>query len=218
MTVSPRHDTRFATVALVASAAGVLSITFGRRRDNTAAAVAPVKQKEVPVYREWIGTLDGLVNENIEAQVTGYLMQQAYTEGTFVEQGQLAFQIEPRLFPAGVDQTRGRVVQTEGQLGQSCPQLAQAEAQVAAAETNRHRVQLNVDRYTPLVQAQAIPQQDFDDAGQNHTAAKAHMQAARPQVETARAKITAATAVETANAALETAQIDVGLQKVQEPS
>jgi multidrug resistance efflux pump len=90
---------------------------------------------------------------------------------------------------------------------------------VPASEANQHRVQLDVDRYTPLVQAQAITQQDFDDAGQNNMAAKAQLQAARPQVETARAQITAATAAgETPKAALKTAQIDIGLQKVQEPS
>ena len=179
MPVSSPHHTRFATVALLASATGVLIATFGCAHGNSASAspspleveVAPVQQKDVPIYREWIGTLDGLVNADIKAQVTGYLTQQAYTEGSFVKQGQLLFQIDPRPFQAVVDQARGQVAQTQGQLEQSRAQLAQAEAQVAVAEANQHRVQLDVDRYTPLVQAQAISQQDFDDANQNNMSA-----------------------------------------------
>ena len=226
MPVSLRHDTRFATVALLASAAGVLIVTIGCTRGNSASAPPPllevetatVQQKDVPVYREWIGTLDGLVNADIKAQVTGYLVQQAYTEGSFVKQGQLLFQIDPRPFQAAVDQARGLVAQTEGQLEQSRAQLAQAEAQVAVAVANQHRVQLDVDRYSPLIQAQAITQQDFDDANQNNIAAKAQVQAARAQVETARAQITAATAaVATSKAALETAQINLGFTHITSP-
>jgi membrane fusion protein (multidrug efflux system) len=204
----------------------VLIVTFGCTRGNSASApppllaveVAPVQQKDVPVYREWIGTLDGLVNADIKAQVSGYLIQQAYTEGSFVKQGQLLFQIDPRPFQAAVDQARGQVAQTQGELAQSRAQLVQAEAQVAVAEANQHRVQLDVDRYTPLIQAQAITQQDFDDANQNNMAAKAQLQAARAQVETARAQIIAATAaVETAKAALETAQINLGFTHITSP-
>jgi ribulose-5-phosphate 4-epimerase/fuculose-1-phosphate aldolase len=50
----------------------------------------------VPTYREWIGTLDGMVNAAIKAQVNGYLLSQNYTEGSLVKQGQLLFQIDPR--------------------------------------------------------------------------------------------------------------------------
>ena len=165
MPVSPRHDTRFVTAALLASAAGVLIVTAGCTRGNSAAAppaplevqVAPVQQKDVPVYREWIGTLDGLVNADIKAQVAGCLVQQAYTEGSFVKQGQLLFQIDPRPFKAVVDQARGQVAQTQGQLEQARAQFSQAEAQVAVAEANQHRVQLDVDRYAPLCDAGRKP-------------------------------------------------------------
>src|SRR3954463_1151882 len=94
--------------------------------------VADIVQKDVPLYREWIGTLDGSVNADIKAQVSGYLVQQAYTEGTFVKSGQLLFQIDPRPFQAELDQTQGRLAQAEGQLEQSRAQLAQAEAGVGS--------------------------------------------------------------------------------------
>src|SRR5206468_1928423 len=47
--------------------------------------VARVEQRDVPIYRQWIGTLDGMVNAAIKAQVTGYLLTQNHTEGSFVK-------------------------------------------------------------------------------------------------------------------------------------
>lgn len=180
--------------------------------------VAAVQQKDVPLYREWIGSLDGLVNAEIKAQVSGYLIKQEYAEGSFVRQGQLLFQIDPRPFQAELDQAEGRLAQSQGQLEQARASLAQAEAQVAVAEANQHRVQLDVDRYTPLAQQHAITQQDLDNATQNNMAAKAQLQAARAQVDTDKAQITAATAaVQSANAAVETARINLGFTRLTAP-
>jgi multidrug efflux pump subunit AcrA (membrane-fusion protein) len=108
--------------------------------------VAGVQQKDVPLYREWIGTVDGLVNAEIKAQVSGYLVKQEYIEGSFVREGQLLFQIDPRPFQADLDQAEGRLAQSQGQLAQARAQLAQAEAEVAVAQANQQRVQLDVDR------------------------------------------------------------------------
>src|SRR5262249_49033511 len=138
--------------------------------------VLEVQQRDVPIYNEWIGTLDGLVNADIKAEVSGYLTEQAYTEGTFVSKGQLLFQIDPRPFQAAVDLTQGQVAQAQSQLEQARAQLGQAEAQVAVAEANQGRTQLDVDRYTPLARQQAITQQDLDNATQNNLAAKAQLQ------------------------------------------
>ena len=53
--------------------------------------VAPVEQKDIPVYREWIGTLSGQVNADIKAQVTGYLLTRNYKEGSYVTKGRTSF-------------------------------------------------------------------------------------------------------------------------------
>ena len=172
--------------ALLFLAASLLVTATGcSNKTNAAAAPAPpdveiaeVQQKDVPIYGEWIGTLDGLVNADIKAQVSGYLLEQAYKEGTFVKKGQLLFQIDPRPFQAIVDQTEAQLAQAQGQLEQARAQLPQAEAQVAVAEANQRRTQLDVDRYTPLAQQQAITQQDLDNATQNNLAAKAQVQSA----------------------------------------
>jgi len=78
--------------------------------------VAPVEQKDVPIYSEWIGTTDGMVNADIKAQVTGYLLKQDYKEGSFVKKGQLLFEIDPRPFQAALDQANGQVAQCQGLL------------------------------------------------------------------------------------------------------
>jgi len=211
---------------LFLSIAAMLSVSTACERSKAAAAaprplevlVAEVQQKDVPLYREWIGTVDGFVNAEIKAQVSGYLVKQEYTEGSFVHQGQLLFQIDPRPFQADLDQAQGRLAQAQGQLEQARAQLSQAEAEVSVAEANQHRVQLDVDRYTPLLQQHAITQQDLDNATQNNMAAKAQLQAAHAQVETDRAQIIAATAaVESAKATVDTARINLGFTRLTAP-
>ena len=80
--------------------------------------VAPVEEKDIPIYGEWIGTLSGQVNADIKAQVTGYLLTQSYKEGSYVRKGQLLFEIDPRPFQAVLDQAKGQLAQAEAQLGQ----------------------------------------------------------------------------------------------------
>ena len=204
-------------MALIATACGH-SIQVAAASKPLEVLVAKVEQKDVPIYREWIGTVDGFVNAEIKAQVSGYLIKQAYTEGSFVRQGQLLFQIDPRPFQADLDQAEGRLAQAQGQLAQARAQLAQAEAEVSVADANQHRVQLDVDRYTPLVREHAITQQDLDNSTQNNMAAKAQMQAANAQVETDKAQITATTAaVQAATAAVETARINLGFTRITAP-
>src|SRR5216683_1770599 len=99
--------------------------------------VAAVQQKDIPVYREWIGTLDGMGNAAIRAQVTGYLLSQNYSEGSFVRKGQLLFEIDPRPFQAAVDRAKGQLQQARGQLALAKAQLTQAQAQLAQSAANQ---------------------------------------------------------------------------------
>src|SRR5277367_5554235 len=81
--------------------------------------VAAVTQADVPIYHEWIGTLDGLVNATIRAQVTGYLLTQDYREGEAIKKGDLLFQIDPRPFQATLDQANGLLAQAEARFGKT---------------------------------------------------------------------------------------------------
>jgi membrane fusion protein (multidrug efflux system) len=180
--------------------------------------VVPVEQRDIPVYREWIGTLDGMVNAAIRAQVTGYLRSQNYSEGSFIRKGQLLFEIDPRPFQAAVDQAQGQLAQAYGQLAQAKAQLLQAQAQLVTAKANQGRTQLDEDRYVPLAKQKAVTQQDLDNATQNNLASKAQVEAAKAQVETSRAQIQATNAaVQAAKAALETVQVNLGFTRLIAP-
>ena len=68
--------------------------------------VVSVQQKDVPIYTEWITTLDGYVNAQIQPRVSGYLLKQNYTEGTVVRKGDVLFEIDARPFEAALQQPR----------------------------------------------------------------------------------------------------------------
>src|SRR5690349_4955737 len=140
--------------------------------------VVPVEQKDVPIWKDWIGTLDGLVNAQIKPQVTGYLVRQTYKDGAFVKKDQLLFEIDPRTFQAALDQAKG--------------QLANAEGQLAQYKANQIKAQNDVNRYTPLAKEEAIAQQDLDTAIQTNEAAKAQVEAAKAQIEAAKAALASA--------------------------
>src|SRR6201996_403432 len=115
--------------------------------------VATVQQKDIPVYREWIGTLDGMVNAAIRAQVTGYLLTQDYSEGSFVKKGQLLFQIDPRPLQAAADQARGQLAQANGQLAQAQAQFQKSEAQVKLATSQVEAAKAQIQAASAAVEA-----------------------------------------------------------------
>jgi RND family efflux transporter MFP subunit len=166
--------------------------------------VAPVEQRDVPVYGEWVGTLAGQVNADVKAQVTGYLLRREYKEGSYVRKGQLLFEIDSRPFQAALDQAKGQSAQAQAQL-------VQDEAQLATAEANQHKSQLDVEKYEPLAKADAVSRQDFDDANQTNLANKAQVQAAAAAIAAAKAQIQAS------QAAVETASINLGFTRIVSP-
>jgi len=170
----------------------------------TIVKVAQVEQQDVPVYGQWIGTLAGQVNADVKAQVTGYLLSRNYKEGSYVRKGQLLFEIDPRPFKAALDQAKG-------QLAQAQAQQVQDEAKLATAQANQLKSQLDVEKYSPLAKAEAVSQQDLDDAIQTNLANKAEVQAARAAIGAAKAQIQAG------QAAVETAAINLGFTRVISP-
>lgn len=126
--------------------------------------VATVIQRDTPIYSEWVATLDGFVNAEIQPRVSGYIIKQNYTEGAVVRQGDVLFEIDPRPFVAALNQAKA--------------QLAQAEAQLGKAS-------LDVERDTPLAQARAIAQSQLDTEIQAKLGAQALVLAAKASVEQA---------------------------------
>lgn len=216
------------SLALIAVAAVAVVLSLARSSKPAQAAppalevgVVQVEQKNVPIYSEWIGTTEGMVNAELKAQVTGYLLRQDYKEGSFVKKGQLLFEIDPRPFQAALDQANGQVAQYQGQLEQASSQITQAEAQLAQtnsqllqaqarleqARANQVKTELDVKKYQPLAEQKAVTQQDLDNALQANTAAKAQVDAEKAGVEAARAQMAHASAeIKTAHAGVATAK------------
>ncbi len=153
---------------MILAALAALSTACGKKEPPKMPApvveVAPVVQKDVPIYGEWIGTLDGFINAEIRPQVEGYLLRMVYKEGSLVRKGDLLFEIDPRQFQAAYDQAKGN--------------LARYEAQLANAKTT-------VARYRPLAAEKAISQQELDDAETRERTAQANVEATKAALETA---------------------------------
>lgn len=140
--------------------------------------VVQVEQRDVPIVKEWVATLNGSVNAQIRAQVSGYLMRQNYSNGAYVRKGAPLFQIDPRTFQAALDQAKASLEQAKGNLQQ--------------AEAKLGKTQLDVARYTPLARQSAISQQELDDAVQANIGAKAEVEAAKAAIEAGKAAVDAA--------------------------
>jgi RND family efflux transporter MFP subunit len=126
--------------------------------------VTEVIQQDVTLSEEWIGTLDGMVNATINAQVTGYLIKQNYKEGDLVKKDQLLYEIDPRTFQAALAQAKANLAQ-----------------QQAVLKTN----QLALNRINRLLPEKAVSVLDRDNAVGAVATANAQVLAAQAAVDTA---------------------------------
>ena len=126
--------------------------------------VTEVTQKEVPVIRQWVGTLNGSENADVRARVTGYLEKRSYQEGGFVKKGDLLFEIDSRPFVAALDQAQG--------------QLQQAQATMIGSE-------LDAKRAKELYQNKVISDQEYTNKTQDYQTKAAAVTAAQAGVEQA---------------------------------
>lgn len=127
--------------------------------------VAPVIQKDVPIYHEWVGTTTGNTDAEIRPKVEGYLLARLYSEGSFVQKGQAMYQLDKRQAQAAVEQATGN-------LGRARAALAQA--------------QIDVRRYTPLVAQKAVSQAELDKAQSSERAATAAVDADQAVLDNAK--------------------------------
>jgi RND family efflux transporter MFP subunit len=160
------------TLCILGLAGSALLSSVGCANKNVSAAPAPppkvqvadVLQRDVPIYHEYLATMDGFVNAQIQPQVSGYLIRQNYVEGAVVSKNQILFKIDPRPFQAIVDQARAQLAQAQAQLG---------------------KTELDVQRDTPLAKERAIAQSQLDNDIQANLAAKATVQADKAALEQA---------------------------------
>jgi RND family efflux transporter MFP subunit len=126
--------------------------------------VTTVTPRDVPRILERVATLDGFINANINAQVTGYLISRDYKEGNVVKTGDLLFRIDPRRFDAA---------------------LAQAKADLARAQATQAKADADEKRAIDLFNNKVTSPQERDTALQAAAAARADTQADEAAVEQA---------------------------------
>ena len=155
----------FLALAAITLLCGCASKTEAAPPPPPEVQVVNIQQKDVPVYGEWVGILDGYVNADIHPQVSGYLIKQNYREGSLVHKGDVLFEIDRRPFEAALQQAQGQQAQAEAQLG---------------------KAKLDVQRDTPLAKQSAIPQAQLDNDIQANAAATRGCEANKAQVAQAR--------------------------------
>jgi membrane fusion protein (multidrug efflux system) len=170
MTSSPRPGRVLASFFCVATLLSAGMLTAGCKKpaqpamQPPAVSVVTVTEKDVPITSDWVATLDGFTNAQIQPQVTGYLIKQNYREGSYVRKGEVLFEIDPRPFQAILDQAKGQVAQADAQLGLAV---------------------INYNRDAPVVKLHAIAQSQLDNDAQTKLSAEAALQSAKATVEQA---------------------------------
>ena len=151
--------------------------------------VVTVLQKDVPVYQEWVGTMAGNIDAEIRPKVEGFLLDKLYSEGSFVNKGQPMFHLDQRQSQAAVEEAKG--------------QLERANAALAQAE-------IDVKRYTPLVQQKAVSQAELDKATSMQRAATAQVSAAQAVLDNATLNLSWATVVSPISGIAGIAKVGIG--------
>src|ERR1700747_2850644 len=148
----------------------VIAITSCQKPASTVSAGPPevlvteVIQKEVPMIRQWVGTLNGSENGAVRARTTGYLQKRTYQEGAYVKTGDLLFEIDPRPFVATLDQAKG--------------QLQEAQATLLGVE-------LDAKRAKELFEGKVISDQEYTNKTQAYQTKLAAVAAAQAAVDNA---------------------------------
>lgn len=118
--------------------------------------VVVVEQKDVPVYRQFVGQVYGYSDIPIRARVSGFLDGIHFNEGSNVKKGQLLYSIDPEPFEAKV---------------------AASESQLAEAKTGLAKAKSDLDRIEPLAKINAVSKSDLDAAKAEYDASSAYVNA-----------------------------------------
>jgi RND family efflux transporter MFP subunit len=151
--------------------------------------VTEVVQKEVPMIRQWVGTLNGSENADVRARTTGYLQKRAYQEGAYVREGDLLFEIDPRPFVAALDQAKG--------------QLQEAQATLLGVE-------LQAKRAKELFEGKVISEEEYTNQTQAYQTKLATVTAAQAAVEAAQLNLDYTRVVSPLNGIAGEAQAQIG--------
>ncbi len=206
---------RLAVTLLALSALAAVGCEYfgkGKGKDAPPAPAPPLVQavevspRAVRIYSEWVGQTYSQDTVEVRARVTGYVQERRFRAGDIVKQGDILYRLDDRPYRAQVVSARGDLGQRQAdlQFAKDQVQVYQAQAELEQARADMLRQQLNVNRFEPLVAADAAPQQSLDDARQFLAAAQANVEARRVNLQ--QTKISTKTQIEARQGAVEAAK------------
>ncbi len=162
----PRASHRY---VLVVSLLLIFSLPGCTKEEPPAAPPLPAKttevvQRDVPIYKEWVGQTIGALDIELRARVAGWLQGIHFTEGSEVKKGTLLYTID------------------QSELKQA---VAEAKGRLAQARTFMIRARSDVNRYRPLAQAGAVSKRDLEAAEAEYGARKGEVDAAQASLNVA---------------------------------
>jgi len=142
----------------------------------------------VPIFSEYPAQTYARNTVDVRARVDGYIEKWLFRPGQEVQAGETLYVLDKRPYEAALDQAKGNLAQSEADLDYAQKQVAlqQAQANLAVTQANRVKAQQDVDRLTPLVQADAASKQELDAAVAALGAGEANVNANQANVDQAR--------------------------------
>lgn len=136
--------------------------------------VVTVSSRAYTATRALPGRIEPVRSAEVRARVAGIVMKRSFEEGADVQAGDVLFEIDPRPLRA---------------------ELSRAEGALARAQASVDDTQAVFKRYEPLVEIEAVSQQDFEAAKAAYQSATAERRSAQAEVEAARLNLGYSTVV-----------------------
>ncbi|MFI5188598.1 MAG: efflux RND transporter periplasmic adaptor subunit [Chitinophagales bacterium] len=127
----------------------------------TAVSAITVKKEKTSYYDEYPGTVIALNQDDLRAQITGYITGIFFKDGQHVQKGQKLYDIDRQQYQANLDQ---------------------ANANLNVSKANLSKAQQDADRYADLLKQDAIAKQVYDHAMSDLESAKMQVEAAKSNV------------------------------------
>ncbi len=186
--------------------------------------VTRVEEKQVSLFSEYTARTEARLTVDVKSQVQGSLLDFSFQEGTFVNRGQVLFQVDPSTYEAQLSSALAQVEKARADLEYAKNQvdLRKAQADLTSAKAELKRTQQDIDRYKPLAFRSVIPMQTYDNAVSARDVAAAQVNAKQAVVDNTRlsdrANIDIAAAqLEAAQASVEQARITLGYCTITAP-
>lgn len=152
-------------------------------------SVETVKTRPLTITTELNGRLVSPRTAEVRARVAGVVLERVYREGTDVKKGDVLFRIDPAPFQADVDS---------------------AEAALRKAEANQYQTRLQSERFTKLLEVNAVSRQEAENARADYLQAQADVAASKAALKRSRLNLGYATVIAPISGRISKAQVTEG--------